>query len=364
MKVAIVHDWLNQMGGAEYVLEVLHELYPEAPIYTSIYWPEVMSSAYRQWDIRTSFLDRWPLVKRNHQPFILFYPLAFEKFDFAEYDLVISNKSGFCHGVITQPHTRHICYCLTTTRYLWNYHNYRKREEMGPLTDWVLRPFLAYLRLWDRLAADRVDTCTAISSVVQRRIKKFYRQDSAVIHPPVAVERFTPDNSLPKDYFLIVARLIPYKRIDLAVRAFNKLGLPLVIVGNGRDRNQLQKMAGPTIKFLGRVGDKELVDLYRGCRAYVFPGEEDFSIAPVEAMACGRPVIAYAAGGALDTVEEGVNGVFFQEPTVDALAEAVLRCTDHIFDPLTVRSSAERFSAVHFKEKFTAFIEQEMQKSD
>jgi glycosyltransferase involved in cell wall biosynthesis len=357
VKVAIVHDWLNQMGGAEYVLEVVHELFPEAPIYTSIYWREFMPPAYRQWDIRTSFLDRWPLVKKNHQPFLPFYPLAFEQFDLSGYDLVISIKSGFCHGVITPPTTRHLCYCLTTTRYLWSYANYRAREGIGRVADWVLRPFLTYLRLWDRAAADRVDAFASISRAVQARVAKYYRRESVIIHPPVAVEHFTPGQEPPGDYYLIVSRLIPYKRIDLAVRAFNELRLPLIIVGDGRDRDQLRALAGPTVEFRGRVGNEELLRLYRGCRAFIFPGEEDFGIAPVEAMACGRPVVAYAAGGALDTVQEGLTGTFFREATPSALAEAVRRCNDMRFDPAVIRAHAEQFQPARFKAEFMRFVQ-------
>ncbi len=357
MKVAIVHDWLNQMGGAEYVLEVIHELFPEAPIYTSIYWRERMPPAYRQWDIRTSFLDRWPLVKKNHQPFLPFYPLAFEQFDLSGYDLVISIKSGFCHGVITPPTTRHLCYCLTTTRYLWSYAHYRAREGIGRVADWVLRPFLTYLRLWDRAAADRVDAFASISRAVQARVAKYYRRESVIIHPPVAVEHFTPGQEPPGDYYLIVSRLIPYKRIDLAVRAFNDLRLPLIVVGDGRDRDQLRSLAGPTVEFRGRVDNDELLHLYRRCRAFIFPGEEDFGIAPVEAMACGRPVVAYAAGGALDTVQEGLTGTFFREATPSALAEAVRRCNDMRFDPSAIRAHAEQFQPARFKAEFMRFVQ-------
>ena len=357
MKVAIVHDWLNQMGGAEYVLEVVHELFPEAPVYTSIYWREAMPPAYREWDIRTSFLDRWPLVKKNHQPFLPFYPLAFEQFDLNGYDLVISIKSAFCHGVITPPATRHLCYCLTTTRFVWNYAGYRAREGFGRVTDWLLRPFLSYLRLWDRLAAERVDAFAAISRAVQARVAKYYRKDSTIIYPPVAVERFTPGPEPPGDYYLVVSRLVPYKRIDLAVRAFNALRLPLVIVGDGRDQGPLRALAGPTVAFRGRVSSEELLRLYRRCRAFIFPGEEDFGIAPVEAMACGRPVVAYAAGGALDTVREGVTGTFFHEADPEALAEAVQRCERMRFDPAVIRAHAEGFQPERFKAEFMRFVE-------
>jgi glycosyltransferase involved in cell wall biosynthesis len=359
--VAIVHDWLNQMGGAEVVLEALVEMYPQAPIYTSMYWSQAMPQKYRSWDIRTSFVDRLPFVKRYHQPFLPLYPLAFESFDFTGYDLVISNKSGFCHGVITLPDTLHICYCLTPTRFLWDYHGYAQREGLIRLARLALPPFLNYLRLWDRAAANRVDHFVAISRTVQRRIAKYYRRDSDVIHPPVDTTRFTPSDSQ-DDYFLIVSRLVPYKRIDLAVRAFNELGLPLVIVGDGRDRDSLRALARSNIQFLGRVPDEKIGGYFARCRAFILPGQEDFCIAPVEAQAAGRPVIAYAAGGALDTVREGVTGAFFYEQTPEALIEVMREFDEIAYDPAVIRRHAERFDERVFKERLGAVIEEKYAK--
>ena len=360
MRVAIVHDWLNQVGGAERVLSVLKELYPQAPIYTSIYWPEVMPPHFRSWDIRLSFMDKLPLVKRRHQLFLPLYPLAFESFDLRDYDLVISNKSGFCHGVITRPETLHLCYCLTTTRYLWDFHGYVQREGVSRLARVFLAPLLFYLRLWDRAAADRVDYFLAISRAVQRRIAKYYRRDSIVIHPPVDTASygayFSPDDHA--DYFLIASRLIPYKRVDLAVRAFNELGLPLTVIGDGRDRPRLEALARPNIKFTGRVSEEELKRYIARCRAFIFPGLDDFGIAPVEAQAAGRPVIAYAGGGALDTVVEGVTGAFFYEQTPQSLAEAVRHFDERSFDPETIRRHAARFDREAFKRKLSRFIEE------
>jgi len=357
LKVAIVHDWLNQRGGAERVLEALVEMYPQAPIYTSIYWPQAMPEAYRAWDIRTSFMDRLPLVKQHHQPFLPLYPLAFEQFDLRGYDLVISNKSAFCHGVIPAPETLHISYCLTPTRFLWDYGGYVQREGVGKLARWALPPFLSYLRLWDKAAADRVDHFVAISQAIRQRVQKFYRRQAVVIHPPVDTSRYVPAGG-GDDYFLIVSRLVPYKRIDLAVQAFNHLGLPLVIVGDGRDRASLQAMAYPNIQFLGRVPDDELGQLMARCRAFVFPGLEDFGIAPLEAQAAGRPAIAFAGGGALDTVVEGVTGTFFHEPSPQALAEAVKSFDEARYDPAVIRKHAERFDTAVFKQRLRQFIEE------
>ena len=355
LKVAIVHDWLNQLGGAEGVLEALKELYPEAPVYTSIYWPKAMPEDYGTWDIRTSWLNRLPLIKTHHQPFLPLYPLAFEGFDLRGYDLVISNKSAFCHGVITPSETVHICYCLTPTRFLWDYHNYIQHEKVNPLIGALLSPLLRNLRLWDRAAADRVEHFVAISEGVRQRIQKFYRRDAVVIHPPVDVERFGAHRDH-EAYFLVVSRLIPYKRIDLAVEAFGQLGLPLKIVGDGRDRRRLQAMAGPNIEFLGRLPDYQVEQLLSGCKAFVFPGEEDFGIAPLEAQAAGRPVIAYAAGGALETVVEGVTGLFFREQTAESLAEAVARFDDGDFDGAAIRRHAQSFDKETFKNRLQVFV--------
>jgi len=362
LKVALVHDWGNQVGGAEKVLLALKELFPDAPVYMSIYDPAVMPEICRTWDIRTSFMDRLPLVKRYHQPFLPLYPLAFEQFDFSAFDLVISNKSGFCHGIITPPETLHIDYCLTPTRYVWDYRSYARREGIGRLANWVLQPLLAYLRVWDRLAADRVDHFVAISREVQRRIGKYYRRDATVIYPPVETARFTPGEG-GGDYFLVVSRLIPYKRIDLAVQAFNQLGRPLKIVGDGRDRAALQRAAAANVEFLGRLPDQELESLLQGCQALVFPGYEDFGIAPLEANAAGRPVIAYRAGGALDTVIEGQTGLFFDEPTPQSLAAAVRTLDDVTLDPQAIRQHALRFDKTVFQRDFKRFVEEKVRRT-
>jgi glycosyltransferase involved in cell wall biosynthesis len=356
MRVALVHDWLNQMGGAEVVLEALKGIFPGAPIYTSIYDRRRMPARYREWEIRTTWLDALPLIHRYHQLYLPLYPLAFDALNLSDYDVVLSNKSGFCHGVVTGPSTVHVCYCLTPTRYVWGYEEYVARERLPRFLRGGLRPLIAALRLWDRLAADRVDLFIAISTEVARRIRKFYRRPSLLLHPPVEVSRFQPASRV-EDYYLIVSRLVPYKRIDLAIQAFNRLGRPLVIVGDGRDRPRLEAMAGPTVTFRGRVSDAELAELYARCRAFIFPGVEDFGIAPVEAMAAGRPVIAFAAGGALDTVVEGVTGVFFREPTPESLAEAVRRLEELRFDPWDIRRYAERFDRRRFQEKIEEIVE-------
>lgn len=357
MNAAIVHDWLNQIGGAEEVLEALVEMFPGAPVYTSMYWPEAMPAAYRDWDIRTTWLDRLPGIYRHHQPYLLLYPLAFGGLELAGYDLIISNKSAFCLGVRAAPGSRHICYCLTPTRFVWDFDTYVEREQIGGVARRMVQPFLGRLQRWERAAAGRVDAFVAISNEIQARVRRFYGRDAAIIYPPVDTGRFTPAESH-DDYFLIVSRLIPYKRIDLAVRAFTDLGLPLWIGGDGRDRARLQAIAGPNVRFLGYVPEENLGGLMAHCRAFVFPGLEDFGIAPVQAMAAGRPVVAYAGGGALDYVVEGLSGTFFHEQTTASLAEAVRRIRDSAFDPAAIRAHAQRFDKSVFKSELAAFIQE------
>ncbi len=359
MKTALVHDWLNQLGGAEDVLEALVDLYPAAPVYTSLYWRDRMPAHWQAWDIRTAFIDRMPFAHRKQQLYFPFYPFAFEQFDFSGYDLILSNKSGFCHGVISGPETLHICYCLTPTRYVWRYFQYAEQENLGTAVRKILPLFLTSLRQWDRLAADRVDHFIAISQEVRRRIAKIYRRDSTIIYPPVNTTQFEPSSRV-DDYYLIVGRLVPYRRIDLLIEAFNRLGRPLAIAGSGRDRERLEALAGPTIQFLGYVPDAELPDLLARCRAFVFPGEEDFGIAPLQANAAGRPVIAYAGGGALETVIPGRTGALFDEQSVEAIVAAVEAFDTDSTDSRVVRAHAQQFDTAVFKQRLSQFVEQRL----
>jgi glycosyltransferase involved in cell wall biosynthesis len=358
MKIAFVVSWLNQYGGAERVLEAAHELFPEAPVYTSMFDPRAMPDAYRQWDIRATWVDRLPGIHRRHQLFLPLYPVAFESLDLRAYDVVLSITSAFAHGILTTALTRHLCYCLTPARFLWQYPEYVEKESVGRLARALMPLVISRLREWDRLAAERVDEFIAISRVVQSRIAKFYRRTSTIINPPVNVQHFqlAPRSEM-GDYFLMVSRLVPYKRVDLAVDAFNQLGLPLVVAGDGRDRARLEKIARSNIHFIGRVSDETSRDLMARCRAFVFPGEEDFGIAPLEANAAGRPVIAFAGGGALDTVVPGLNGVLFHEPTVEALAECVRAFDASTFDPQEIRAYAARFDKSVFQAQLRAQIE-------
>ncbi|HEU0025728.1 MAG TPA: glycosyltransferase [Ktedonobacterales bacterium] len=355
MRVALVHDWLNQMGGAERMLLAMTRMFPDAPIYTSIYDPARVDSAFRSLDIRTSFMQRFPMVTRRHQPYLPFYPMAFEQFDLSAYDLIISDSSAFAKGVITRPDALHICYCHTPMRFAWSFENYVARERVGGLSRLALAPLMSWLRLWDVATAARVDYFIANSPAVAARIAKYYRRESIYIPPPVDTSRF-PISRVRGDYFLIIARLIPYKRIDLAVEAFTRLGLPLRIVGEGRDEKRLRAMAGKNVTFLGRLSDREAYEQLAGCRAFIFTGEEDFGIAPVEAQATGKPVIAYGAGGALATVLPGQTGVLFQQQTSQALENAVTSFRDEWFNPDTIRHHAEEFDTSRFIARLMAFV--------
>jgi glycosyltransferase involved in cell wall biosynthesis len=355
VKLALVASWLNQYGGAERVLEAAHEIFPDAPVFTSIYAPGAMPAAYRAWDIRASFLDRFP-YKRRQQIFLPLYPRAFEALNLRGYDTILSITSAFAHGVRVPNGSRHVSYCLTPARFLWNYADYVQREQIPAFARAVLPLLIPTLRDWDRRAAARVTQFIAISRAVQTRIRDCYGRDSTVVHPPVAVERFQPTDAR-GDFFLILSRLIPYKRIDLAVQAFNQLGLPLVIAGDGRDRARLQAMARDNIRFWGRVSDNASRDLLARCRAFIFPGEEDFGITPLEANAAGRPVIAYAGGGALDSIQEGVNGAFFRASSVESLIESVRAFDETRYDARALRAHAEKFGTRVFQEKLREVVE-------
>ncbi len=358
MRVAIIHDYLNQYGGAERVLEALHDLYPQAPVYTSIYDADAMPAAYRGWDIRTSWMQQLPGWRRHFRKYFLLYPSAFESFDLSQYDLVLSSSSAYAKGIIPAPHATHICYCHTPMRFAWRTDDYVSREGFGQLQRTVLPIALSYVRLWDVSTAPRVDCFIANSRAVEARIKRYYGRDALVIPPPVDLAPFC--SRPPGEFYLAGGRLIPYKRLDLAVRAFTALKLPLKIFGDGRDRAELQRLAGPNVEFLGQVSEQQRQDLFAECRAFVFPGEEDFGITPLEAMAAGRPVIAYGAGGALDTVIEGVTGRFFAEQSAGALAAAVAASRADVYDPTVIRQHAEAFGRELFIERIRALVDQQM----
>lgn len=362
MKIALAHDWLNQIGGAEDVLEALLRIYPASPVYTSIFAKSFMPRHLRDRDIQTLWLDRLPAIHRRHQAYLPLYPLAWNNLKVDGYDVILSNKSGFCHGLRYPPHCLHICYCLTPTRYVWQLENYLVGEEIGRTAASLLKPLVALLRRWDYAAAQRVSHFIAISSAVKKRISRFYDRESDVIYPPVDTRRFESAAAEdPEDYYLVVSRLVPYKRIDLAARAATELGLKLKIAGAGRDEERLRSLAGDSVEFLGFVPDSEMPRLLGRCRALIFPGLEDFGIAPVQAQASGRPVIAFAGGGALDTVIPGATGEHFHNQTVDSLKE-VWRNFDHqAYNPAVIRGHAKAFDTSVFTERIQTFIEQAWQ---
>jgi glycosyltransferase involved in cell wall biosynthesis len=356
MKVALVHDYLTQYGGAEKVLEALHRLYPAAPVYTSVYAPDQLPAHFRDWTIHTSFMQHARLFRRRHQTGLVLYPTAFERFDLSDYDLVISSSSAWAKGVITGPHTTHITYCHAPMRFVWQYHEYLRGEQVGLLGRLLLPLAMGYVRLWDEVSAARPDAYIANSQEVAQRIRKYYHRTATVIHPPVELSHYAVAPSY-GDYFLVVARLVPYKRLDIVIEAFNRLGLPLKVVGRGRQRAELEAAAGPNIEFLGPVDQATLRGLFAGCQALIWPEVADFGIAPVEVQASGRPVIAYAQGGALETVLPGETGVFFHQQTPESLIAAVQSFDATRFDPARIRRHAESFDVGVFLQRISAFVE-------
>jgi len=364
MKVALIHDHLAQDGGAEKVLKILADMFPDAPIYTLLYEKKNADRYYRHRQIETSIIQKLPGGVSHYQWYMPFMPMAVEFFDLSGFDLVISDTSSFAKGVITSTHTLHICYCHTPTRYLWSdTHQYINELKYNKYFKKLISLVLNYVRMWDRLAADRVDKYIANSRFVAKRIEKYYKKDSQVIYPPIETEKFEISGEL-GDYFLIGGRLAPYKRVDIVIEACKKLGKKLKIYGDGVDLERLKKMAKgcPDIEFLGWVDDAVKAKLYSRALAFIYPQEEDFGITAVEAMASGRPVIAYRSGGATETVRDGVTGIFFNEQTVDSLVE-VLRSFDSAkFDQATIRRYAEQFSVGRFKKEIGAFIDDEYRK--
>ena len=357
MKLAIAHDFLNQYGGAEKVMEILHELYPDAPIYTSIYIPENLPDSFKKMNIKTSFMQKLPFINKLFKYYLIFYPRAFESFDLKEYDVIVSSSSAFAKGIIPGNNSLHICYCYTPTRFIWNHSNYIKKENYRLIISKLLPLVIKKLKVWDLGTLKRIDYFISISESIKGKIIKNYNRESDVIYPPVDCKVFKISEEV-KDYFLIVSRLNSYKNIDLAVKAFSNIGLNLKIVGAGPSRKRLEKMAGPCVEFLGKVSDEDLIKLYGECRAYIFRGEEDFGIAPLEAQACGRPVIAYAKRGALETIVEGVTGLFFTENTVESLIGTIKNFIkiENRFNQNIIRKNALKFDKEVFKKNIDNFI--------
>ncbi len=358
MRVALVHDYLTELGGAERVLQALCELFPHAPIYTLIYDEKATGGLFKERRIHTSFLQRMPYARSRHRNYAWLMPLAVEQFDLSKYDLVISDSASYAKGIVTKPHTVHISYCHTPIRYAWDDSHRYVKEFGAPLFLRHLIPlFLNYLRIWDKEAALRVDAFIANSSFVKERIRKYYRVDAQVVHPPVDTEFFSAVKRSPQDYFLAAGRLVAYKRFDLALRAFNELGMPLVVAGEGSEMKKLKAIAGKTITFAGHVSDQDLRGLYAGAKALIFPQEEDFGITAVEAMATGCPVIAYRGGGALENIVEGKTGIFFDHERPGTLVKAVEQFANIEFDSDEIRKHAKKFSKEVFKKKMQEVIQ-------
>lgn len=356
-RIAIVHYWIMSWRGGEKVLEALAALFPDADIYTNVYDPDVVAaSPLANREIRTTFIHRLPFSKRLYQKYLPLMPIALEQLDLSGYDLVISTESGPAKGVVLPPEVAHVCYCFTPMRYVWDmYHDYL--AHAGWFTRLMMRPMIHYLRMWDRLSADRVDHFLADSAFVVKRINKFYRRDAEVLYPPIEINEFTlaPEH---EGFYLIVGALVRYKKADLAVRAFNQLGLPLVVIGDGELFDEIKAIAGPNVKVLGRQSRAAILDHYRRCKALLFPGVEDFGIVPLEAMATGKPVIAFGRGGALETVIDGVTGLHFHQQTEAGLIEAVQKIEqgEVSFDAEVIRAHAASFDIAHFNANLLRFI--------
>lgn len=357
MKVAIVHDWLTNMGGAEQCVINLHKCFPNAPIYTTFYDPDNMDPVFKEMNIITSSLQKKKGKKYNHKKYLPFMPKAFEEFNLNDYDVVISSCSACAKGVITGPHTLHISYCYTPMRYAWEMRD-EYTDGMSKFKTKLIRYFMNYMRLWDYQAAQRVDEFIGISTEVARRINKHYRRDAKVIFPPVRTKLFVP-SEVEKDYYFIVSRLVKYKRYDLAVKACSNLHKKLVIIGDGPERQALEEMADKEyVTFMGRQPDGVVKKYMSECKALLFPGEEDFGIVPVEAEACGKPVIAYGQGGALDTVIDKKTGILFKEQTVESLENAIQEFEKASFNKEEIRKHALEFDEENYREQMLDFVKE------
>jgi glycosyltransferase involved in cell wall biosynthesis len=363
LKVALTHDFLTAYGGAERVLEVLCEMFPDAPIYTLLYDKEKMRGKFRDREIWISFLQKFPKFLRKRQKYLLpILPVAPETFDLREYDLVISSSGAWTKGVITRLNTRHIAYVHSPMRFAWDVNEeYLQQNKLGVITGFFTRKILNYVRVWDKVAADRPDYLIANSRYTQARIKKYYGRESEVIYPPVSFAIASSDTLSRNDdrgHFLVVSRLSPYKKIDVIVEAFNKLEMPLLVIGEGSEEKHLRNIAGPNVKIMGFLPDEKLPEIYSRARGFVFSGVDDFGIASVEAMSYGVPVLAIRKGGVMEIVEEGKTGEFFDAATPEVIADAVRRFLENEkkYDRVYIEKEAKKFSKEAFIEKLKHLI--------
>lgn len=365
MRIAIVYDWLTNMGGGEKLLLSIHKAFPDAPIYTSVYLPEACPE-FKDANVHTTWLQHFPkFLRRHHQLFPVLRAYAFKHLKLTGYDVVLSVTSAEAKAVQVGPNTKHICYCFTPTRYYWSHYDEYKRNPgfgwLNPLIRLIIPPFVAWMRKLDLQAADGVDYFIANSTEVAARIKKYYQKDSQVIYPPVLMDRFKSLNiSGPRQGFVQVGRQVPYKRFDLSIAACNRLKIPLTLYGNGPEHDKLVAMAGPTIKFVVGAKDTQVAQALTKAQAFLYPQQEDFGITQVEAMAAGCPVIAYAKGGALDVVIEGKTGVFFNQQTVDSLTGAIGRFNKIRFAPKIIQTHANEFGEERFIQEIKEFTEKQV----
>jgi len=361
-KIALVHDWLTGMRGGEKVLEIFCEMFPHADIFTLLHIPDSVSKTIESHSIRTSYLQNFPGAQKHYRYFLPLMPHAIQSFDLSAYDWIISTSHCVAKGCRVPKQATHISYCFTPMRYIWDqFENYFGPNRSRPPVRWMMNRIRPGLQSWDVRTAQTVGYFVADSRHVQTRIKKYYGREAQVIYPPADLDYYTPETQKsPSDFYLVVSALAPYKRIDIAIQAFNTCGKKLKVIGNGQSSETLKAMAKPNIEFLGWRSNEELRNQYRKCKALIFPGVEDFGIVPVEAMACGTPVIAFAEGGALETVQEGRTGIFFKTPTEGSLLEAIRRFEGKIWDSEPIREHSLQFSKTRFRAEFEDFIKKNL----
>ena len=365
MKIALVHDWLTTLAGAEKVLESIYELYPYS-IYTLVKdESKLKGSIFEKADIRISFIQRLPKAKTKYRNYLLFFPLAVEQFTLSEYDVIISSSHAVAKGVLTNSNQLHICYCHTPIRYVWDlYHRYLDEAGLSKgIKGFIAKLILHYIRIWDYTTANRVNYFIANSKYIAKRIEKIYGRESTVIYPPINVDKFEVYIQK-EDFYLTASRMVPYKKIDLIVEAFSQIpDKKLVVIGDGPDFEKVKKKAGKNVELLGYQPFEVLKDYMKRAKAFIFAAEEDFGIVPVEAQACGTPVIAYGRGGVTETVVNGKTGIFFRKQTVESLIEAIksFEKKENVFDPLEIRKNAEKFSKERFKKEFKEFVDKKIE---